>query len=147
MRPIAEIGKQYRRAVIINREHPCHGYGQDALARQFGLERIDFLWVTNHKNWRQHVEGVSRNTLVIDPCNLTHEWCEEDGIEFAMGIRAAFDNVVMAPQCEEALARWLRERNPPLYARMVAAGVGVATEPGARDRTAELQQEQQPFQP
>lgn len=123
MRNVAEIGNQYRRPIIINRAHPCHGYGQEALARRYGLDVHDFLWVTNYRNWRVYIVGMSRSTLVIDPFNLTHEWCEADGIEFAKGMHDAFERIVMAPQCEAALAAWLRIRNPPLYLRMVAAGM------------------------
>ena|SRR5258706_11446732 len=123
MRHSSEVGKPYRRPIIISRVHPCHGAGADVLARQCGLTIHDFIWVTNYKNWRQQIKGISRGTLVLDPCNLTHEWCEQDEMEFAIGIRSAFDQVVMAPQCEQALAAWLKDRNPDLYLRMIEAGI------------------------
>ncbi len=131
MQYYSEIGKPYRRAIIISRFHPCHGAGREEIARQFGLTVNDFIWVTGHKNWRRYIEGVSRSTLVLDPFNLTHEWCEHEQAEFAGGITAAFDRIAMAPQCERELAKWLVDRNPPAYARMVASGV--VPKPPVRD--------------
>ncbi len=131
MQYYSEIGKPYRRAIIIARFHPSHGTGRGEIARQFGLAVNDFIWVTGHKNWRRYIEGVSRSTLVLDPFNLTHEWCEHEQAEFAGGIIAAFDMIAMASQCELALAKWLLNRNPPAYARMVASGV--VPEPSARN--------------
>lgn len=123
MQYYSEIGKPRRRAIVLCRVHPAHGGGRDAIAQQLGVAVNDLIWVTNHDNWRQHIEGVSRCTLVLDPCNLTHEWCQRDEMEFALGIRSAFNNVVMAPQCEAALAKWLHVHNPSAYARMIEAGV------------------------
>lgn len=145
MRYYSEIGKPYRRAIVLCRVHPGTGGGIDAVARKFGLAVHDLIWITNYDNWRQHIEGVSRNTLVLDPCNLTHEWCQRDEQEFAIGIRSAFNNVVMAPQCEAALAKWLSIHNPPAYARMVASGV--VPEPPARDCPSLEQEPQETLKP
>lgn len=145
MQYYSEIGKQYRRAIIISRFHPCHGAGREAVARKFGLSVNDFIWITGHDNWRRYVEGISRSTLVLDPFNLTHEWCEHGQAEFAGGIIGAFDTIAMAPKCERVLARWLIDRNPPAYARMVASGV--LPEPDARDGPSLEQEPQQPLQP
>ena len=136
----SEIGRPYRRAIVVMRWSPRRGEDHASIAHRFGLGKDDFLWVTNHPSvWRKRIVGLSRATLVLDPNTLTRS-----NDDIASGIIGAFDNIVIGAQCVGALAGWLRTRNPPLYDRMIAAGV---VEPCAGDAPAIEQEVQQPLDP
>lgn len=124
MKYYSEIGKPHRRPIVISKLRPSNDKGMKVISKLWGLAVNDFVWITCHGNWRHYVKGVSRNTLVLDPYNLTGGWWGENGEnEFAGGIRAAFDNIVTGSQCVPALAEWSRLSNPPIYARMTNAQV------------------------
>lgn len=118
MKYYSEIGKSHRRPIVINKWRPRKGDDMKVICKRWGLSVNDFVWVTHHMNWRRYIKGVSRNTLILDPFYLTHEFHID---EFAGGIRAAFDNIVTGSQCVPALAEWSRLSNPPIYERMTNA--------------------------